>query len=190
METSNNHAFTVRNIDEDYSNARNLLVGHEFKVGELADHKISIVPDAKLASFVEGNIPDEIFIQNIEAPILLQKNEKVAFYLKGISYCEERGQLTRGVWYHNGNLTLPHYSNEIKKIDTGALVITSIRFVFIGLMKIVDQPHSKIDAITSFKNGIRISHTNKRKTEYFIGDYHWPPIASVFMGLAKKNNQG
>ena len=62
------------------------------KSEELANHKISIVPDAKLASLAEGNIPDEVFIQNIDVPIILKKNERVAFILKEISYCEERRQ--------------------------------------------------------------------------------------------------
>ena len=171
------------------------------KLEELANHKIAIVPDAKLASLAEGKIPDEVFIQNIDVPIILKKNERVAFILKEISYCEERRQrvssgsggysfrVTRGIWYHTGNLAGPQYKDSIQKIDTGSLIITSIRFVFIGSMKTVDQPHSKIDAITPFNNGIGISRSNKQKAEYFIGNYHWPPIASVFMGLVKKSNQ-
>ncbi len=201
METGNNHTFTIKKVGEDYSNAQRLLVGHEFKVDELAHHNIPIVTDTKLAEYAAGDIPDEMFHQNMETPIILKKNERIAFYLKGISYNEERRQrvsrgsggysfrVAKGVWYHTGNISGPQYRDAIQKIDDGSLMITSARYIFIGSMKNVDQPHSKIDAITPFVNGIGISRSNKQMIEYYLGNYHWPLIASVFMGIVKKSNQ-
>lgn len=56
-------------------------------------------------------------------------------------------------------------------------------------LKNVDQPHSKVDAITPFSNRIGISRANKQNIEYYVGNFHWPLIASVFMGIVKNSNQ-
>ena len=204
LETGNGKDFTVIKVGESYSNAESLIVGHKaFSLNELSNHNFPIIPDAQLALFAEGDIPDEIYEKpdQITIPVILKKNEFVAFTLKNIEYCEERQKrvssgggsysfrITKGVWFHTGKLSSPQYTSVIQGLDTGMLIVTSLRFVFVGNKKNIDQPLTKITSITPFRDGIGIARSNKQKTEYFKGDYHWPVISSIFIGLIKKVNQ-
>ena len=57
----------------------------------------------------------------------------------------------------------------MKEIDTGTLVITNKRVVFVGIKKTVSIDLRKIFSINIFKDGISIQRENKKRIEYFTG---------------------
>jgi len=168
---------------------------------KLAEPGLPIVSDADLASISigEGEFFERIINEaDQNVPIILKQDERAMFLLPNATLSEERSQRTssgagafsfrvaKGVWFHTGRLSQPEYASTLQVIDSGPLVITNKRYVFVGNNKSVDQSLSKITAIKPFNDGMGIVRSNKQKVEYYKGSYHWPLIASIFMGVVKK----
>ena len=58
---------------------------------------------------------------------------------------------------------------KLKEIDTGTLVITNKRVIFVGNQKTVSINLRKIFSINIFEDGISIQRENKKRIEYFTG---------------------
>jgi hypothetical protein len=89
------------------------------------------------------------------------------------------------VWYRTPGLTTPQYADSVEQIDSGWLVFTDRRYIFIGQRKSMDCSLLKITAITPFKDGVGVARSSKQRQEFFTGSYHWPLIAALLSGLAK-----
>ena len=70
------------------------------------------------------------------------------------------------------------------------MVFTNKRYIFLGNAKNIDQPLTSLTAITPFNDGVSFIRSGKQKTEFFSGNYHWPLMSSIIIGLVKKANEG
>jgi hypothetical protein len=128
--------------------------------------------------------------------IALKKDEQIKFYLAPINYLEERSKrvsstgysfrITKGMWYRTTNT--PKYENQLEQLDSGYLVLTNKRYIFIGARKNIDQSYKKVTAVNIHSDGIGIIRSNKQRTEYFTGNFHWPLIGSIITGFVKREN--
>ena len=201
LETKDGETFMVSTVGEAYSNTITIMQDRKLARDKLSEPGLPIVSDADLASVSMGE--GELFERIIKeadqnVPIILKQNEQAIFFLQNATLSEERSQrissgagafsfrVAKGVWFHTGRLSQPEYASTLQIIDSGSLVITTKRYVFVGANKSVDQNLSKITAIKPFNDGMGIVRTNKEKVEYYKGSYHWPLIASIFMGVVKK----
>jgi hypothetical protein len=201
LETKDGETFTVSTVGDAYSNTITVMKDRKLTRDKLSEPGLPLVSDADLASVSMGE--GELFARIINeadqnVPIILKQNEQAIFLLQNTSLSEERIQRTssgsgafsfrvaKGVWFHTGRLSQPEYASTLQVIDSGSLVITNKRYGFVGNNKSVDQSLSKIIAIKPFNDGMGIVRSNKQKVEYYKGSYHWPLIASIFMGVVKK----
>lgn len=201
LETKDKETFKVANIGDAYSNTLPFMQGRELSRDKLSEPGLPIIPDTDLVSVSlgEGELFDRIISEaDQKAPIILKQNEQVVFFLQNTTLSEQRSQrissgagafsfkVAKGVWFHTGRLSQPEYASTLQTLDIGTLVLTTKRYIFVGANKSVDQVLSKITAIKPFTDGLAIIRSNKQKVEYYHGGYHWPLMASVFMGVVKK----
>lgn len=79
-------------------------------------------------------------------------------------------RVSKNVSWRMGRGTARSVSHdEITHIDTGTLVLTNKRLIFLGWMKSINIDLRKIVSITPYKDGIGSQMENKQKTEYFVG---------------------
>jgi hypothetical protein len=190
--------FRVRQVGEEYSNVDRLFKDKTFTIPELSKHELPIVPDAQLEEYAKGNL-EGLSIEmkgDLNTEIFIKKDEKIVLWLGPITYLEERRRrgsgraggfsirIAKGLWYRTPQM----YSgpaNELAILDSGILVITNQRYIFKGRTKNIDQPLNSLTSINPFSDGISIVRSSKQKTEFFRGDYHWPLISSIIIGLVK-----
>jgi hypothetical protein len=192
--------FAITKVGEEYTNAHCMVAGKKYRLGQLATQEITVIPDEALLSFAQGNL-DDFYIDfgDVSLPeIALKAYERIILALYPVDYLEARKQSTSDVegsfivgaakdfWYHVPRLHGPRYSDSTQQLDSGWLVATNKRLIFIGHQKQIDQPFGKVTAITLFTDGLGLVRTNKLRTEYFTGDYHWPLVGSILLGLFKK----
>jgi hypothetical protein len=198
-----NSRFKVRIVGEEYSNVDRLFKDKSFTIPELNSHELPIVSDAQLEEYANGNL-DGLSIEmkgNVQRDIILKKNEKIFFMLSPIDYLEERSKrvsgrgqgfsfrVTKGVWYRTSRFQ-SEYADTITKLDSGVLIFTNKRYIFLGNSKNIDQFLTSLTAINPFTDGVSIIRSGKQKIEFFSGDYHWPLMSSIILGLVKKANEG
>jgi len=126
-----------------------------------------------LERFRRGEI---IFKLADEVPIILKKNEEPFLYLPNIELHEDRMirdrvggavRVMKGV-YVGGSRGESH--PERRHVDTGELILTNKRLVFVGSRKSVDIDLRKILSIDPYSDGIALSRSNKKNIEWFIGN--------------------
>lgn len=201
LETKDNKTFKVAKVGNAHSNTEYFMQGKTFSREKLLEPGLPIVSDDDLASVSngEGELFESIISEaNQEVPIILKQSERAVISLPNAFLSEHRSQrvssgggfisfkVTRGVWYHTGRLSQPEYATVLKVLDKGALTLTTKRYVFSGTSNSVDQSLSKITEIRPFVDGLGIIRSGKQKMEYYRGDYHWPLMASIFLGVVKK----
>lgn len=190
--------FKVRKVGEEYSNVDSLFKDKIFTIPELKSHELPIGSDAQLEEYAKGNLEGLSFTYKGDAlsDIILKKNEKIVFMLSPIDYLEERTKrgsggmgnfsfrIAKGVWYRTPQM-YSKYADSIKKLDSGVMVLTNKRYIFLGNTKNIDQPLKSLTAINPFADGVSFVRSGKQKTEFFSGNYHWPLMTSIIIGLAK-----
>lgn len=194
--------FKVRGVGDEYSNANILLQGKSFSIQELSTHNISVVSDEQLAEFSQGNL-ENLTVQmsgDLDRDIILKKDERIVFWLGPIDYLEERKKkvsggaagfsfrVTKGVWYRTMKIN-SQYEDTLTMQDSGILILTNKRYIFMGGGKNIDQPLTALTAINPFADGVSFVRSGKQRTEFFRGNYHWPLISSIIIGLVKNANQ-
>ncbi|MBR0472339.1 MAG: zinc-ribbon domain-containing protein [Methanosphaera sp.] len=116
-----------------------------------------------------------------DTTIVLKNKENPVYKVENVSLLEPRSvrtssggyggtsvRITKGVTLHSGRTASKSESHdEIKLIDTGDLLITNQRIIFLGSNRTTNIDIKKIIAITSEENRIQIQRSNKQKPEYF-----------------------
>jgi DNA-directed RNA polymerase subunit M/transcription elongation factor TFIIS len=193
--------FKVRKVGEEYSNVDRLFKDKTFTIPELSSHELSIVSDAQLEEYAKGNLEGLSFEMrgDVKREIILKKNEKIIFMMSPIDYLEERSKrgsgamgsfsfkIAKGVWYRTAQM-YSKYGDTITKLDSGVMAFTNKRYIFMGNTKNIDQPLNSLTDITPFDDGVSFIRSGKQKTEFFSGNYHWPLISSIIIGLVKNAN--
>ncbi len=117
--------------------------------------------------------------------IVLKKNEVPVYKMYNVTLSEPRAvrtssgsyggaslRVAKGVTIHSGRTGSKSESHdEIKLIDSGDLLITNKRVIFLGSNRTTNIDMNKILAITSEASTIQIQRSNKQKPEYF-GNIH------------------
>jgi DNA-directed RNA polymerase subunit M/transcription elongation factor TFIIS len=190
--------FKVRKVGEEYSNVDRLFKDKTFTIPELKSHELPIVTDAQLEEYAMGNLEGlTIHMKGDEPPdIILKKNEKIVFMLSPIDYLEERSKrvsgrgqgysfrVAKGVWYRTSQFR-SEYADTITKLDSGVMAFTNKRYIFLGNTKNIDQPLASLTSINPFADGVAFVRSGKQRTEFFSGNYHWPLMSSIIIGLVK-----
>jgi hypothetical protein len=194
--------FKVRKVGEEYSNVDRLFNDKTFTIPELKSHELPVVSDTQLEEYSKGNL-EGLTIEmkgELNRDIILKKNEKIFLVMSPIAYLEERRKrgaggigsfsfrIKKGVWYRTAQI----YSKDadaITKLDSGVLVFTNKRYIFLGNTKNIDQPLTALTAINPLDDGVSFIRSGKQRTEFFSGDYHWPLMSSIIIGLVKKANE-
>jgi hypothetical protein len=194
--------FKVRKVGAEYSNADRLFTGKAFTIQKLRSHELPIVPDALLEEYANGNL-EGLSIKmkgDLNTEIFLKKDENIVLWMGPIDYLEERRRrgsggagsfsirIAKGLWYRTSQM-YSGSADELAKLDSGILVITNRRYIFKGMTKNIDQLLNSLSSINPFSDGISIVRSGKQKTEFFRGDYHWPLISSIIIGLVKNANE-
>jgi hypothetical protein len=192
----------VRKVGEEYSNVDRLFKDKSFTIPELKSHNIPVGSDAQLEELAKGNL-EGLHIEmvgELNRSVIVKKDEKIIFWLSPINYLEERSKrifgggvglsfrIAKGVWYRTSRFQ-SEFADTITLLDSGVLIFTNKRYIFLGNSKNIDQPLTSLTAINPFDDGVRIIRSCKQKTEFFSGNYHWPLMASIIMGLVKKANE-
>ena len=116
-------------------------------------------------------------------PVMLKKDEIPSIIMSNISLREPKAvrqtvggysgasiRVAKGVSIRTGGMKGRSESHEeIKIIDSGSLILTTKRLIFIGSKRTTNIDLRKIVAIEAYKDGIASQRENKQKTEYFIG---------------------
>lgn len=191
--------FKVRKVGEEYSNVDRLFKDKSFTIPELNSHELPIVSDEQLEEYAKGNL-EGLTIEmrgDLKRDIILKKNEIIVIMLSPIDYLEERSKrvsgggqglsfrIAKGVWYRTSQFR-SEYTDTITKLDSGVMTFTNERYIFLGNTKNIDQPLTSLTAINPFLDGVSFIRSGKQRTEFFSGNYHWPLVASIIIGLVKK----
>lgn len=128
----------------------------------------------------QGLIKGEINLPSVESPAELRDNEEAYLSLGDIILSEPNVdkkasfdtsfKISKGVALKSsvkGATNAPQ--NKLKQIDSGTLVITNRRVIFVGSTKTVNIDLLKVLSINVFKEGVSIVRENKKKVEYFTG---------------------
>ena len=67
-----------------------------------------------------------------------------------------------------GLKTISESQEELKKIDTGMLIITTHRIVFSGTKRTTNIKLKNVIAIQPYSNGVAVQRENKQRTEHFV----------------------
>jgi hypothetical protein len=193
--------FKVKKVGENYSNVDRLFKDKTFTITELKSHEIPIAPDAQLEEYAKGNL-EGLTIEmkgELKRNIILKKEEKIILWMGPIDYLEERRKIgsggegnfsfriAKGVWYRTPQIYGEH-ADELKELDSGILVFTNKRYIFMGNTKNIDQPLTSLTSITPFYDGVSFVRAGKQKMEFFKGNYHWPLMSSIILGLITNAN--
>ena len=111
---------------------------------------------------------------------MLKKGEETRLCLPSVDLMEARAvrhysgggvRIAKGVTVGGGR---SQSRDELKNIDSGALVLTNTRLVFSGSKRTTNVSLDKIISVTAYRNGIALHRERKQKTEYFLGVQHYP----------------
>jgi hypothetical protein len=198
IETKDGEKFKVIAIGDGFSNTTPFMQDKILTRDKLANPGLPILSDEELGklSIGEGETFQELINeQDQNVPIILKKDERVMMHLPNVTLSEERSKqvssgggaisfkIAKGIWFHTGGLSAPEYKSALQVLYSGALIVTTKRYVFLGSNKHSGQNLSSIVAIKPFNDGLGVVRSDKQKTEYYQGPYHWPLMSSVFMGV-------
>ena len=120
-----------------------------------------------------------------DTPIILKKGEQVRLCLPSVDFMEARAvrhysgggvRIAKGVTIGGGT---SQSTDELKKIDVGALVLTDRRLVFSGSKRTVNVQLGKIISVSAYTNGVAINRERKQKTEYYLGTNRYSATLKV-----------
>ncbi len=189
--------FWVKRVGPAYSNCARLLRDRKFSREELAAYQGPVHTDAALADLARGNIPEDFYEEEggLELPIPLQAGERVIFLLHNAYAWDERSLHTSrkgaahrpasGIWFEIHPLPDPKFTGDLDTLDAGTLLITDRRYAFAGARQQVAVSHTEVKAVFPYQDGAGVVRFDKVRVAYFKGFYHWPLIASTWMGLVK-----
>ena len=137
--------------------------------------------DVWLDEVENGNVPKVMMVQ---PNISLKKDEEVFASLINISLMEPRSvrqyqagnrgvslRVAKGVSIRFGNTRgISESHEELKVIDSGSLVVTNKRIVFIGTKRTTNIDMKKIISMEPFTDAVGVSRQGKQKREYFLID--------------------
>lgn len=129
----------------------------------------------------QGNVSKAVMVQ---PQIVPKKGEEVFVSLINISLVEPRFvreyqagrrgvslRVAKGVSVHVGGIKGKSESHEeLRVIDSGNIVVTNKRIVFIGAKRTTNINMNKVISIDPFIDGIGVSRQGKQKREYFLID--------------------
>lgn len=161
--------------------------------GVWTKYKFQILTDREWNNISEGGVSDRerkeldrintldkirngiVDLQTIDnVPIILKKNEIPYLSIPSVEFHEDRMvrhstggavRIMKGV-YLGGSRSESH--PERRHIDTGQLVLTNRRLVFVGSRKSIDADLRKIVSLEPYEDGIAVNRSNKKNTEWFI----------------------
>jgi len=117
----------------------------------------------------------EIQVPN-QTNVMLKKDEQVLLTMNNVRFSEERSAryrqgMTLGS-IHKGHFgafstSVSRSKGEMRQVDEGSLTITSKRIIFMGTMKTIQQPLTKIAAFEAWSNGCDIAFEGKNKIARF-----------------------
>lgn len=129
--------------------------------------KDKTIREVEIENFTKGKLP---IIRDV--PIILKKDE-VAHMLEESKLRESRAvrrygggsvRIAKGVSIRMGQA---ESHQAIRLIDTGQIILTNRRFVFLGNKRTTNINLNKIINITEYKNSFQINRENKQKPEHF-----------------------
>lgn len=114
----------------------------------------------------------------VSVEVNLQKDEQCVYMEDNVQLAEERKvrigrgsgasfRVTKGVWVHSfsgRNIS----QEQIKRVDTGSLFITTKRVIYLGKMHNKNIKYDDILATHQYTGAIEISVSRNGKNEYFI----------------------
>jgi hypothetical protein len=139
---------------------------------ELKEHDLNIF----IRKINEGKIP---YLYKGEVPINLKEDERIIILFNNISLSEptkiRKGthfgtsiRISKGLWIRPGRFK-SHSNEKIKEIDSGKLIITNQRIIFLGENRNKNISLKNIISLEPCDEGIIINRSNYSKTEYFKG---------------------
>jgi len=111
--------------------------------------------------------PGERFYYSAGAALFEEQTSRVfQGGTQGVSF-----RLMRGVYYRVGGIRGRSVNQqEIKKTDTGILALSDRRLLFVGSMRTVDLPLSKIVRVTPFTDGLRVNLASGKIQQFETGE--------------------
>jgi hypothetical protein len=108
---------------------------------------------------------------------ILSPDEK-PIILKHVNFFEERSvrrstgsgmsfRLMRGVYYHTG-AGVSFSTPQMMQVDTGHLIVTNKRLIFIGQMRSFEIPITRIINVAHGSNAIMVSASGNYKNKLFV----------------------
>lgn len=157
---------------------------HDKEMEDLRERLFQLQAEQDISNILQDLIRGETYLHPVDSPAELKDNEEAYLSIPDIKLSEPQiskntsfetsFKLAKGVTVKN-NPKIPASSshNKLKGIDTGTLVITNKRVIFVGSKKTVSIDLRKIFSINIFEDGISIQRENKKRIEYFTGtDQH------------------
>jgi hypothetical protein len=138
------------------------------------------------------------FLREMSSSRLMQKKGEVvhlelqATLLKDVTIRQSQGGYSgfsfpigkTGIRYRVGGYRGQSVEVGTKRVpaDTGYLVISSQRAVFLGSKKTLDLPYAKLENLTVFSDGIQFHQSNRQTAPVFV--IHAPDVAAAYIHTA------
>jgi len=159
---------------------RELMIKNN-KLKERKEKKAIRQKEEDISTFIETFKSGNASLTAPNTGVMLKKNETPIYAVYNVTLREPRAvrkstggyggasiRIAKGVTLHTGRTGSTSQSHdEIKDIDSGKLLITNKRLIFLGSNRTTNIDINKIVAITSTKDMIQIQRSNKQKPEYF-----------------------
>ena len=190
----NNSMWKMHNIQQfkldDWENIANGALSakdqskREKEMEDLRERLFQLQMEQDISNISQDLIKGETYLHPVDSPAELKDNEEAYLSIPDIILSEPQiskktsfetsFKLSKGVTVKSGaKKTTSAPLKKLKEIDTGTLVITNKRVIFVGIKKTVSIDLRKIFSINIFKDGISIQRENKKRIEYFTGtDQH------------------
>ena len=186
----NNPMWKMHNVQqfkiEDWENIANGAFSkkdqskRENEMEDLRERLFQLQMEQDISNISQDLIKGKTYLYPVDSPAELKENEEAYFSIQDIILSEPEitkktsfetsFKLSKGVTVKSGaKKTTRAPLKKLKEIDTGTLVITNKRVVFVGIKKTVSIDLRKIFSINIFKDGISIQRENKKRIEYFTG---------------------
>ncbi|MDD5494578.1 MAG: hypothetical protein PHG36_07930, partial [Dehalococcoidia bacterium] len=154
---------------------------------DLAKDFQSLAARLMVAAINDGRLPVITETKLILKPGEIARVEMAAALLKETAKYQYQGgysgvsfRIAKGVSYRTGGFrgNRVNVGTEIRVDDTGTIICTSQRCVFLGSLKTVEIPYNKLLSMDIYEDGIRFHISNKQKA-IFIKLLIAHPIAAL-----------
>lgn len=147
---------------------------------------LRLVKAAILRDLLEGKVPTRATF-DMTIPVNFQKSEQLIWLFQNAEYLQPRTHTTyqgrssgvslrvmKGVYYRTGMFTgNPIKTTEIATIDRGILAVTNKHLYFVGTVKSLRIPFSKIIAFQPYSDAIAVGRDGIAKQDIFKIDDGW-----------------